>query len=165
MDYKSIESIKNNGFNGFKTIAELNYDNSVIPKKRGVYLVLIPTIEMPEFLSIGTGGFFKGRNPNIPVNQLKMKWVDDTRVIYIGKAGNLTGNATLYSRLNQYLRFGQGKNIGHWGGRLIWQIKDSSKLIICWKPVPNIDPREYEKQLLNDFISQYSKLPFANINN
>lgn len=39
-------------------------------------------------------------------------------MVYIGKAGT-----TLRKRLNQYLKFGNRQNIGHWGGRYIWQIK------------------------------------------
>lgn len=73
---------------------------------------------MPEFLSHGTGGFFKGKDPNVSITELETNWVENTCVVYIGKAGT-----TLQKRLNQYLKFGNGQNIGHWGGRYIWQIK------------------------------------------
>ena len=66
-----------------------------------------------------TGEFFKGKNPNVVLDELKKNWIDDTLVVYIGKAGGGNSKATLKSRLRQYFGFGQGKSIGHWGGRLI----------------------------------------------
>ncbi len=61
------------------------------------------------------------------------------------------------------LRFGQTKNVGHWGGRYIWQIKKHSDLIFCWKPTPKDDPREIEKQLLSQYIKNFGGRPFANL--
>jgi hypothetical protein len=52
---------------------------------------------------------------------------------------------TLRSRLKQYLKFGQGKNIGHYGGRLIWQLEHHSELVLCWLPMNEDEPRELEK--------------------
>ena len=114
-------------------------------------------------MEVGTGGFFKGKNPNVSFETLKKNWVDNAKVMYIGKAGSNNGNATLHSRLNQYLKFGQGKNIGHWGGRLIWQFKNSSDLIVCCKKLPAEEPREVEGALIQSFIKQFGKRPFANL--
>ena len=63
----------------------------------------------------------------------------------------------------QYLKFGQGKNIGHYGGRLIWQLKNHLDLIFCWLPMTDTEPRELEKKILADFIQQYGQRPFANL--
>jgi hypothetical protein len=144
-------------------MSELFIDSSSIPKIKGVYLVLNPNYKKAEYLQIGTGGHFKCKNPNISIDELKSNWVDNSLVVYIGKAGSETGNATLNSRLKQYFGFGQGKNIGHWGGRLIWQLKNSVDLIVCWKPLPNDDPRAIESQLIKKFITEFSKRPFANL--
>lgn len=160
MNFGNISDLKNQGFDGFKTIEEVCADNRCVPSAKGVYMVLTPT-QMPQFLKVGTGGFFKGKNPNVHTSELSSNWIANTIVLYIGKAGNVGGSATLRSRLNQYLRFGQGKNVGHWGGRYIWQLTNSSELLLCWRP--EIDPREAERQLLADFFSQYKKLPFANL--
>lgn len=162
MDFKDIEQIKKAGFIGFKTMKELFTDSSAIPKIKGVYLVLNPT-KKGEFLIVGTGGHFKGKNPNVSVSELKANWVDDTIVVYIGKAGKDGSNATLQSRLRQYFGFGQGKNVGHWGGRLIWQLKNSADLIVCWKALPTDDPRTVEADLIQDFVSKFSNRPFANL--
>jgi len=163
MDFNNIDDIKKAGFTGFKKMSELFIDSSSIPKIKGVYLVLNPNFKKAEYLQIGTGGHFKGKNPNITLDELKSNWVDNSLVVYIGKAGSETSNATLHSRLKQYFGFGQGKNIGHWGGRLIWQLKNSADLIVCWKSLPNDDPRTFENQLIRKFVSEFSKRPFANL--
>lgn len=162
IDFNNIADIVKAGFVGFKTIQELFIDSSQLPNIKGVYLVLNQSITPPEFLLVGTGGYFKGKNPNISVAELNAKWVDKTLVVYIGKAGG-NGTATLKSRLKQYLGFGQGKNIGHWGGRLIWQIAASKKLVVCWKPLTNEDPRAVEAQLIRAFVDQFGRRPFANL--
>lgn len=164
LDFNTIESLKMNGFTGFKSINDLMMNSSSIPKQKGVYLIIRNTKSAPLFLTVGSGGHFKGKNPNIPIQQLEQEWVDDAIVIYIGKAGEATGQATLNSRLNQYLKFGQGKNVGHWGGRLIWQLQDSRDLLICWKILPNNEPREVECELISDFKQQHNgRRPFANL--
>jgi hypothetical protein len=163
LNLNDIEQIKSYGFLEFKAIAELFQDTTAIPKQKGVYLVLYLEQLEPDFLAIGTGGYFKGRNPNVSNLELQQNWVKKVIVIYIGKAGGSGGIANLHSRLKQYLSFGQGKNIGHWGGRLIWQIKSSSKLVVCWKPLPNDEPREVEASLIQRFVSQFGKRPFANL--
>ena len=164
MDFKDIEQIKKAGFLGFKTMKELFAYSSSIPKIMGVYLILNQTKKI-EFLTVGTGGHFKGKNPNVSLSGLKEHWVDDTIVVYIGKAGKAGSKATLRSRLQQYFGFGQGKNIGHYGGRLIWQLGNSNDLVVCWKPLPDDDPRTVEAELIRQFVEQYSKRPFANLTN
>lgn len=162
MNFKNIEQIKEAGFTGFKTVRELSADSSEIPQERGIYLVLNPN-QSNEFLSVGCGGHFKGRDPNVSISKLAENWVENTVVVYIGKAGKTGTAATLQSRLQQYLNFGKGQNVGHWGGRFIWQLKNSSDLVVCWKTLPTEDPREVEKNLIKEFISEYSKRPFANL--
>ena len=103
-------------------MSELFADSSSIPKMKGVYLVLNLDNKPPEFSQVGTGGHFKGKNPNVSVGELKSNWVDKTIIVYIGKAGKDGSSATLQSRLRQYFGFGQGGNVGHYGGRLIWQL-------------------------------------------
>jgi len=160
MDFAEISKTKKEGFSGFKTVEELYDDPSYIPAAKGIYLVLADNSN-PVFLKKGTGGFFKGKNPNVPIEILTANWVPTSLVLYIGKAGNVAGKATLRSRLKQYLRFGQGKNVGHWGGRYIWQLKNSQDLVICWRA--EVDPRQAERSLIQTFIDQHKLLPFANL--
>jgi len=165
MDFNSLESINNEGFTGFKKTKELWLDKSCIPKERGVYFVLNPDYLNFSFINPGVGGFFKGKDPNVSETILLEKYIEDSQVVYIGKAGSPTGNATLNSRLGQYLRFGQTKNVGHWGGRYIWQLQNHAELIFCWKPTPNEDPRIVETYYINLFKNQFGTLPFANLTN
>lgn len=163
MSFSTLDEIKDNGFNGFKKIRSLWTDSSDIPDKPGVYLVLRDTKSPMQFIEPGVGGFFKGKDPNIPLEKLTREVIPNTIVVYIGKAGSLSGKSTLRSRIRQYLRFGQGKNIGHWGGRYIWQLKDHSDLLLCWKVIIDEEPRVVEQNLLQLFETTYGKKPFANI--
>lgn len=163
IEFNNTEYLKKLGFVGFKSVAELNNNPDHLPNQMGVYLVLNMSNEKIEFLTKGVGGFFKDKDPNISISDLNTNWVENCYTIYIGKAGGLNGNATLRSRVKQYLKFGQGKNVGHYGGRLIWQLKNHSDLIFCWLPLKKIEPRELEKRMLVEFIEQYGKRPFANL--
>ncbi len=100
---------------------------------------------------------------NLQLDILKSNWIENTVVVYIGKAGASGKDATLRIRLKQYFSFGKGNNIGHYGGRLIWQLKNSKDLLVAWKPLTEEEPRTVEANLIQDFVSQYSKRPFANL--
>ncbi|MBW8687913.1 hypothetical protein [Chitinophaga rhizophila] len=162
LDFNSLDSIKAAGFTGFKTMATLLAEPSVLPLTKGVYLVLNLDATPIRFLPKGAGGFFKGRDQNVTLEQLKQNWIMDTLVIYIGKAGG-NGQATLRSRIKQYLAFGNGKAVGHWGGRFIWQIAASQSLVICWKSIGEGDPRAVEADLIKKFIERFGARPFANL--
>lgn len=153
------------GFEGFKTMGELmDGARTQIPARKGVYVVFRESDSAPQFLTEGTGGFFKGKNPNVSIAELEANWVEGTPVVYIGKAGGAGSSATLQKRLGHYLRFGQGANVGHWGGRYIWQLADSRDLIVCWKTLTNEEPREVEHKMIEDFKATHTgKRPFANL--
>ena len=153
------------GFEGFKTVGELmDGAKSRIPVQKGVYVVLRESESTPQFLKEGTGGFFKGKNPNVSLAELEENWVAGTPVLYIGKAGGAGSSATLQKRLDQYLRFGRGANVGHWGGRYIWQLADSRDLVVCWKSLVNENPRDVEQKMIADFKAVHAgKRPFANL--
>lgn len=163
MNFNNIDDIRDAGFSGFTKMSELFIDSSIIPKTKGVYLVLNLDSRPPDFLTIGTGEHFKKKDPNVSISELKRNWIDKVIVVYIGKAGKEGSKATLHSRLGQYFRFGQGKNVGHKGGRLIWQLKNSNDLIVCWKVLPSEDPRAFEAELIQQFVSKFSNRPFANL--
>lgn len=159
--FNDMKSMKESGFEGFQTIEELWKSKKGIPKSKGVYFVLYLSKNYPVFKENGTGGFFKGKNPNVPVDILQKKWVENTLVVYIGRGGQVGKKSTLKSRLSQYLRFGQGKNVGHWGGRYIYQIDNPKDLVVCWKETD--EPERTEDELITSFISNYCKLPFGNL--
>ncbi len=163
MNFSDIEEIKKAGFTGFQTMSELFADSSTLPKTKGVYLILYLAEKSPAYMAVGTGGHFKGKDPNVSIAELKSNWVDGAIVIYIGKAGKEGGSATLQSRLRQYFGFGKGGNVGHYGGRLIWQLRNSGELVVCWKALPKNDPRTVEANLIKQFIAKYGTRPFANL--
>lgn len=163
MLFDDIKEMKESGFEGFETVDTLMiYECSQVPKQNGIYFVLNQGGK-PSFLQKSIGGHFKGRNPTVSVNELRENWINDTLVVYIGKAGGTNSRATLQSRLKQYMQFGQGDPVGHWGGRLIWQLSNNRDLIVGWKPLPKSEPREEEKKLIRDFELSYGKMPFANL--
>lgn len=160
MNFKTIDDLKAAGFNGFMSVAEL-WDGAAgeIPAGKGVYMVVRQTEAAPEFLEVGTGGYFKKKNPNVPVAELKANWVPGTCVVYIGKA------TSLRQRLGQYLQFGRGKAVGHYGGRLIWQLSDAAGLLFCWRELSQKDDHDaVETSLIEDFKRQHMmRRPFANL--
>jgi hypothetical protein len=167
----SLEEIKKYGFTGFVSIVELGKDFNIIPNERGVYLILKLDLEL-SFKKIGDGAYFKNEDPNVDIKILKQKWLENNIILYVGQAGGIRlgnwSNSTLKERIKAYIKFGNGKAIGHRGGRLIWQIENNKNLIVCWKELKDKidDPCKIETQLLNDFkLRNNDKLPFANLRN
>lgn len=152
-----IAQYKEAGFEGFYTVSQLRGTTSLLPEEAGVYVVIRDSTTAPQFLEKGTGGFHKGKDPNVPISELVIKYVADSKTVYIGKA------TSLLSRICQLLRFGAGAASGHWGGRYLWQLADADDLIVAWKTTPGIDPRTVEAQMILDFISLHGKRPFANL--
>ena len=164
MNFEIVEDIKQSGFEGFKAISTLKTLGCwEVPEEGGVYLVLRLNTKRPDFPSKSIGGHFKGRDPTVEVSVLEGKWVRGALVLYVGKAGGPGKLATLRSRLINLMRFGQGKRVGKFGGRYIWQLRDSGDLLLCWKLTPNAVPRDVEKDLIREFEVVYKKLPFANL--
>ncbi|MEH7380279.1 hypothetical protein V7138_07340 [Bacillus sp. JJ1533] len=163
MDFNNFKSIKEYGFEGYLSVSQLINDHSIIPHNRGVYMVLYTPDCCPEFVTKGSGGFFKGKDPNVPIEELRDNWVSDTKVIYIGKAGGGKSTATLNSRIKQFVKFGTGKNVAHSGGRHVWQIENNHDLIICWKELPVDEPNDVKRNLIRGFKKKYKKRPYGNV--
>ena len=163
MDFYSIEKLREYGFEGFKKISYLMETGcNDVPQSKGIYLVCLANGSF-DLLDISVGGHFKGKDPTVSTDLLNTEWVEDTVVIYIGKAGGGSTRSTLRSRIKQYMKFGQCKNIGHKGGRYIWQLSNHKELLICWKTLYEEDLRQYEKSLIAEFKTKYGELPFANL--
>ncbi len=117
---------------GFVTVSSLRQTRcQAVPEQPGVYVVLRTSETEARWLQISPGGHFKGRDPSVPVSVLQQRLVKGTPVVYIGKAD------LLRRRLDQYMQFGAGVPIGHWGGRYIWQLADSDDLEVAWLLDPN----------------------------
>lgn len=75
MKFNTIDDLKAAGFEGFIPVAQLQTDSTAIPRTAGVYMVVYTGENMSEFLSRGTGGFFKGKDPNVSITELETNWV------------------------------------------------------------------------------------------
>jgi hypothetical protein len=140
-DFNDIKAIEELGFLGFIKLGDLFDNSSIIPDIKGIYMILYNDNNTPEFLITGTGGHFKGKNPNISMQALKHNWIEDTKVVYIGKAGGDDSKATLWSRLTQYFRFGQGKNVGHWGWTINMANKEFQRVIGLLETIAKCRPK------------------------
>lgn len=147
-------SLEIEGFTGWLTFDEARTSNS-IPTSGGVYVVNYSGCEPVTFFAQNRGGRFKGRDPTVSPTALAANWVA-SEVVYIGKADQLR------RRIRQFADFGAGKPVGHWGGRLIWQLAEPDKLRVAWKETPDRVPADVEAEMLATFRRQFEKPPFAN---
>jgi hypothetical protein len=132
------------------------YSEDEMPRSGGVYVIVRASTMDPAFLASSSGGRFKDKDPTVSKPALHANWVPGAEVVYIGKANQLR------RRLRQYTDFGSGKPVGHWGGRLIWQLADSLELLVAWKETPGMVPAAVEAGLLSEFRAEHGKPPFAN---
>ena len=151
------------GFEGFVTVQDLTEKPQLPPVAQGVYCVVAPAGFSNCFTENGTGGYFKGKNPNLPISTLEKNWVSTSQFLYVGKAGmGKAGKRGLRKRLEEYMRFGRGEKIGHRGGRLIWQLQNHSRLLVCWRATQR-DPGIVESEMLSQFKNSFGALPYANL--
>src|SRR5204862_5945152 len=94
------------------------------------------------------------------LDELRSNWVPGAMLLYVGKGDGAKG---LKQRIQQLIQFGMGKNIGHWGGRMLWQLADHPQLMVRWKPTGKEDPDQVKKRTLDRFESAHHSLPFANL--
>lgn len=151
----SRSQLEADGFAGWVTFDYLSAADPC-PTSGGVYVVTRADQTPPCFLDQSCGGWFKDRDPTVPHGTLVANWVQDAEVVYIGKANSLR------RRLSEFAKFGAGKKIGHWGGRLIWQLEESSTLLVGWKETPGLEPASVEASMIADFRAAYGHPPFAN---
>lgn len=101
-----------------------------------VYLVIYDGPQPFTFRDTSPAGWHKGKDPTVLIAALTANWVNDAEVVYIGKGDQLR------RRIIQFARFGAGRNSGHAGGRLIWQLPRPDMLKIAWKETPGRVPVE-----------------------
>jgi hypothetical protein len=157
------------GFTGWTTWPHLRAcEFAAVPCQPGVYAVFRPATAQPAFIHPSPAGRFKGQEPSVSDDRLKEEWVPGAQVVYIGKADfrrRRKSIEALRERLSEYARFGAGGDIGHRGGRLIWQLADSAELLVAWHAITRVErTRCYEKRLLRRFGELHDgRRPFANL--
>lgn len=142
------------GFSGWEPLRELLTSAEGVPTSSGIYVVL-RAVGPVTFRSVSVGGHFKGKEPTVPEEALRAKWLDSVATLYIGRANNLR------ARLKLLARYGNGEPVAHQGGRYLWQLSDCEFLLFGWR-LEN-DPVLAEQQLLEEFEAAYGQLPFANL--
>ncbi len=145
------------GFVGFETVRTMLATRCAnVPSIPGVYAVTRARSNPPRFRTRSVGGWFKGQDPTVPVAVLRARWLEESDILYIGKA-----SFNLHERVHALVKFGSGRDIGHSGGRLLWQVQGSADFVISWKPARAARPLEIK--LFADFEREYGQLPFANL--
>ena len=162
MDFFQPESAQSQGFSGFISCSILRKRKSEIPADQGVYLVFSPPGFAARFLNTGTGGFFKGIDPNVSTVTLAENWISGSKLLYIGKAGGAEIGSTLRARILALESFGRGAKIGHKGGRYLWQLANSAELLVCWRTTQE-EPRQVKKVMMEEFRVKFGRWPFANL--
>lgn len=145
-----------------QSIADLHAANCVqVPRSAGIYLVIQASLSQPEFLNIGTGGWFQQRDPNYPLRVARENWVEGARIEYIGKAAGRSG---LRQRLRQLVRFGYGEPAAHRGGRLLSQLSYAYELQVRWQTCRPDQAIGLEAKIIRQFRAAHDdRRPFANM--
>jgi hypothetical protein len=85
----------------FLPFADLDGDHA--PAAPGVYVVVWPGPGLRHFLPASPAGWFKRRDPSVPISVLQGVWVAQSPVLYIGKAsGGATGRRGIRKRLDGF---------------------------------------------------------------
>lgn len=130
---------------------------SMIPHKKGIYVVLRTSRQPVEFLRKNRAGRYGGRDQTEIIERLREKWVLGTQVLYVGKA------CDVHERIRDLIKFGSGAKVGHRGGRYLWQVAGHDQFQIAWLETPGQNPFETESELMEAFQSRFRRWPFANM--
>lgn len=151
----TMAALETAGFRGWLPFGQIRSAPD-LPSTGGVYIVAYIGADPIVYPDQSVGGWFKGRDPAVEKSVLKANWVPGAEIVYVGKADQLR------RRLIQFADFGVGKPIGHWGGRLIWQLPNPSALRVAWLETPGRDPLVAEQEMIARFRRVHGKPPFAN---
>ncbi|MBL0233809.1 MAG: hypothetical protein IPQ08_09100 [Chitinophagaceae bacterium] len=152
-----IERYQSQGFEGFIKLSEFEKDANKIPNGPGLFMI-IDFDGTGEFLETGGGAFFKGRNPNKPVNELKELWVNDSQVLLIEKASFRFKNQGLRKKISRLIKFCKGQPTGpFYNGRSLAQRSNFNNLTVAWLCLESSLVKEQYNNALIDFIQNILK--------
>lgn len=162
VDLDSPAGLRAAGFEGFVAVRDLRREDCAgVPRANGVYVMVRERGAAPRFNLRGTAAHWRGQDPNVKPELLAERWVSDACVLYVGRAAGTGVRGKLQQRVKRWLRFGEGRNVAHWGGRYVWQLADAYSLPVAWKVCD--DAAAEEAALLAAFERAHGALPFANL--
>ena len=151
-----IPDLQTRGFQGFMAIRELENNAEAVVTRPGIYVVIRIDDGHPHFLVQNPGGRPRGQDPTVPISRLQEKWVPNAQTLYIGST-----ERQLRDRIGELVQFSRGQNVGHRGGRYLWQVECSCDFKVAWLEHEN--PKRKEQELLTEFERCFGRLPFANL--
>ena len=164
-DSLTKSSLEGVGFTGFSTIRELQATTIRKPElsKRGLYVVVCQEDYKPDFIDLEK--VRRNRNVIKPWSQNKLlkKWVPETEILYLDRAGDDKKQCSLRRRITDLVRHSQGKTTDqgpHIGGELLWQLRGYENFELGYFPTDK--PEEFERSLLAWFYSKTGRVPYAN---
>jgi hypothetical protein len=164
-DPDTAASLEVEGFAGFLTIGQLHRSDCLeVPDEPGVYVVLTRGEAPHGFLRRSTAPVWRGHDPTLPVEALGARWIEGAELLYAGAAPGPGVRSRLRQRIKRFLRFGHGRVVAHWSGHAIWQLKESSRLVVAWRECGSAeDASRLNTDLLARFERRHGALPFANV--
>jgi len=153
------------GFEGFLTIGQLHRSDCLeVPDEPGVYVVLARGEAPHGFLRRNTAPVWRGQDPTLPVEALGARWIEGAELLYVSAAPGPGVRSRLRQRIKRFLRFGHGKVVAHWSGHVIWQLRESSRLVVAWRPCDSAgEAARTSTELLARFEHRHGAPPFANV--
>jgi hypothetical protein len=163
LNCRSVAALHDAGFQGFHSIVQLRETAALeVPVERGIYAIVRDTLMPPHFLPSSVGGRYRQKDPTLPVERLKERWVEGAVVLYFSRAPGPGVRNLLQQRIKRHIRFGHGSAIAATTGRAVWQLKDHLSLLFAWMPTPDEEPAYAEKRWQLAFARDYGRAPFAN---
>jgi len=164
-DPGSAALLEAEGFVGFLTVGQLHRSDCLeVPDEPGVYVVITRGEAPHGFLRRSPAPVWRGQDPTLPVEALGARWIEGAELLYVGAAPGPGVRSRLRQRIKRFLRFGHGKVVAHWSGHAIWQLKESSRLGVAWRPCASADEAaSMSTDLLARFERRHGAPPFANV--
>lgn len=93
------------GFTGFVPVKSLATpaQRRAIPNSAGVYVLMRPPSRQAAFRP-SSAGWFKGKDPTVPMSALTNRWVPNASIVYSGKSGK-GPRSDLRKRVAALIRF------------------------------------------------------------
>ena len=131
-----VQDLHRRGFEGFVAVDRLDGPQpQELPVESGVYVVVRTATGPPAFLERRGSGWWKGKDPTVPLERLEREWVEGAQTLYIAKAKSLR------ERVGELLEFARGLPKRHYGGRLLWRVERCEHLLVACRLEPRFGPR------------------------